>query len=72
MMQTQDGTHPVNSTKPRLPGIPTDDPQAALRFCRWLAANLHEGASNERPLEYQADEMLDSDNSHSGVSAQKN
>jgi glycosyltransferase involved in cell wall biosynthesis len=42
-MQTQVDPPKGSSSRPRLTGIPTDDPQAALQFCRWLAANLATG-----------------------------
>lgn len=39
-MQTTADSPTVPDTNLRPSGIPTEDPQAALQFCRWLAANL--------------------------------
>lgn len=36
---SEQGT-PLPMDPPSLPGIPTEDPQAALQFCRWLAGQL--------------------------------
>src|SRR3989304_5238748 len=54
-MQTLADPPPVPAPRPHpsgIPsgGIPTADPQAALQFCRWLAASLNEGVPGNEPL----------------------
>jgi dolichol-phosphate mannosyltransferase len=58
-MHTQVDPPPVPTAESRpsgIPGhvIPTTDPQAALQFCRWLAANLNTNAAEQLALGDQA------------------
>jgi dolichol-phosphate mannosyltransferase len=52
-MQSQADSPQVPDQQPRPSRIPTEDPQAALQFCRWLAASLKEDISGKRILQDQ-------------------